>query len=283
MAELIKGAPVAASIDERTKTTVEELKARGITPTFATLRVGERGDDIAYERGAGKKAASVGLEVRNIVLPADITQEQLMEELDKVNKDTSIHGVLVFRPLPAHLDGEAVRLALDPAKDIDGMTDGSLAGVFTNTKLGFPPCTAQAVMEILKFQGIELQGKNVTVIGHSLVVGRPLVNMLLWENATVTCCHVFTVDTGSFAKKADILVAAAGVAGLFGEGYFAPGQTCIDVGITMMPDGKLSGDFKFDIAEPIVDAITPVPGGVGSVTTSVLVGNVAVAALRQNS
>ena len=189
----------------------------------------------------------------------------------------------MFRPLPKHLDEEAACQALDPEKDVDGITDGSMVGVFTGQKKGFPPCTPQACMEILDHYGIDCAGKKAVVIGRSLVVGKPAAMMLIKKNATVTVCHTKTVDMPAVCREADILIVAAGRAGVVDKPYFAPGQVVIDVGINVNAEGKLCGDVKFEDAEPIVGAITPVPGGVGSVTTSVLVGHVVEAAMRRQN
>ena len=194
---------------------------------------------------------------------------------------THIHGVLLFRPLPRHLDQSVIENALDPEKDVDCMTDGSMSGVFTGKKVGFPPCTPQACMEILDHYGIDCTGKKAVVIGRSLVVGKPAAMMLIKKNATVTICHTKTVDMPSVVKEADIVIVAAGRAGVIDDSYLREGQTVIDVGINVNAEGKLCGDVDFAKAEPIVEAITPVPGGVGSVTTSVLVGHVVEAAKRK--
>ena len=220
------------------------------------------------------------LPVEKILLPADVSQEELLSVIDKVNKDPQIHGVLLFRPLPKHLNQSVIENALDPAKDVDCMTDGSMSGVFTGKNVGFPPCTPQACMEILDYYGIDCTGKKAVVVGRSLVVGKPAAMMLIKKNATVTVCHTRTVDMPSVVKEADIVIVAAGRAGVVDASYVAPGQTIIDVGINVNAEGKLCGDVAFDEVEPIVDAITPVPGGVGSVTTSVLVGHVVEAAAR---
>jgi methylenetetrahydrofolate dehydrogenase (NADP+)/methenyltetrahydrofolate cyclohydrolase len=278
MAELLKGAAVVAAMNEKMTAEIAALKAKGVSPTLAILRVGERDDDISYERGAMKRCDTVGVAVKNIVLPADVAQDVLMQNVEALNNDTGVHGVLIFRPLPKHLDEEAVRKALKPEKDIDGITDGSLAGVFTGSGEGFAPCTAQACMEILDFYKIDCKGKRATVIGRSLVVGKPAAIMLMGKNATVTVCHTRTVDMPSVARTAEILIVAAGKPGAVTKEYLAPGQIVVDVGINMTEDGKLCGDVKFDDAEPIVGAITPVPGGVGTVTTSVLVSHVVEAA-----
>ena len=280
MANLLKGAEVVSALHARLIPQVEELKANGIQPTLGIVRVGERADDVAYERGATKRAETLGVAVQKFVLPADATQDELLETIRRINADDAIHGVLLFRPLPKHMDDEAVRAALLPEKDIDGITDGSLAGVFTGTKRGFPPCTAQACMEILTHYQIPLQGKRAVVVGRSLVVGKPVSMMLLQQNATVTICHTKTVDMPSVTQQADILIVAAGRAGVVGAEYVSAGQTVIDVGINFTPEGTMVGDADFAAIEPIVGAITPVPGGVGTVTTTVLIGHVVEAARR---
>ena len=281
MAKILKGKEVADALTSQMKQDVENLKAAGVTPTLCIFRVGERPDDLSYERGAAKRASLVGIEVRKVILPADVSQEEFDQEFKNVNEDESIHGILLFRPLPKHLDNEKARQMLNPAKDIDGCTDLSLAGVFTNTKTGFPPCTAQAAMEILHYYGIPIKGRKAAVIGRSLVVGRPVAMMLMHENATVVNCHTRTVDVPSITREADILITASGQLHSVTKEYTNPNQVVIDVGINWdEAKGGISGDVAFEDVEPNVAAITPVPGGVGSVTTCVLIGHVAEAARR---
>ncbi len=281
MAEILKGAAVTAALNEKMMADVAALKEKGVSPTLAIFRVGERDDDLSYERGAMKRCAAVGVEVKNVVLPADVDSDTFFKTLDELNNDPAVHGILMFRPLPKQLDNERARQLLSPAKDIDGCTDGSLAGVFTNTKVGFPPCTAQAAMEILDYYGVDCKGKRAVVIGRSLVVGRPAALMLMHKNATVTVCHTRTVDMPSVTREADILIVCAGQMQSIGKEYLREDQVVIDVGIHFNEETqKLCGDVKFDEAEPIVSAITPVPGGVGTVTTSVLVSHVVEAAKR---
>ena len=281
MALILKGAAVTAALNEKMTAKAAALKEKGVQPTLAILRVGERPDDISYETGATKRCGKVGVAVKPVCLPGDVDSETFFAALEDLNRDPSVHGILMFRPLPKHLDSERARQMLSPAKDVDGCTDASLAGVFTNTKVGFPPCTAQAAMEILDFYGIDCAGKRAAVIGRSLVVGRPAAMMLMHKNATVTVCHTKTADMPSIIREADIVIVAAGKMETIGEAYFRPGQVVIDVGIGWNEEkGKLCGDVRFDEAEPIVDAITPVPGGVGTVTTSILVCHVVEAAER---
>jgi len=279
---LLKGAPVAAALNEKMTADVAALTAKGITPTLAILRVGDREDDLSYERGAMKRCAQVGVTVKNVVLPADVTSEDFFAVLDGLNRDDGVHGILLFRPLPEHLDGEKARRMIAPEKDVDGCTDGSLAGVFTDTALGFPPCTAQAAMEILDYYGIDCSGKRAAVIGRSLVVGRPAAMLLLHKNATVTVCHTKTVNIPEITREADIVIVCAGKMETVGPEYFKSNAVVVDVGIGWSEEkGKLCGDVKFDEVEPRVQAITPVPGGVGAVTTAVLVHHVVEAAKRK--
>jgi len=283
MAKLLLGLPVADALTEALSQRVEELAKRGVTPTLAIVRVGERDDDLSYERGALKRCAKVGIAVRQFVLPADCSQEELMAVIDEVNTDAAINGCLMFRPLPKTLDEAAACAALDPAKDVDCITEGSLYGVFANRPIGFAPCTAEACIEVLDHYGYDLTGARVTVVGRSLVIGKPVSMMLQARNATVTMCHTRTRDLAAECRDAEILVVAAGHIGTVGADAVAPGQVVIDVGINWdEAAGKLCGDVAFDEVEPRVAAITPVPRGVGSVTTAVLAKHVIVAAERQN-
>ena len=282
MAEIWKGAPVAAALSETVAAEAAELTAKGVLPTLAIFRVGERDDDLAYERGAMKRCEKVGVRVKNVVLPADVDSDTFFRTLEALNTDPEVHGILMFRPLPKQLDGEKARRMLAPEKDVDGCTDGSLAGVFTNTALGFPPCTAQAAMELLRYYGVDPKGKRVAVIGRSLVIGRPVAMMLMHANATVTVCHTRTVDVPAVTREADIVVAASGQMESVGADYLRPGQIVIDVGIGWNEaKQKLCGDVRAEEAEPIAAALTPVPGGVGSVTSAVLCKHVVEAAKRR--
>jgi methylenetetrahydrofolate dehydrogenase (NADP+)/methenyltetrahydrofolate cyclohydrolase len=280
MAKLLKGAEVVSAMNERIKADATALREQGVTPTLAVVRVGERADDTAYERSVTKRAETVGVEVKLYTMPESVSQSELLTLLHWISESSGIHGCLIFRPLPGHIDDERVRAALSPEKDVDGITDGSLAGVFSGTKRGFPPCTAQACVEILDYYGIETKGKTAVVIGRSLVIGKPVSMMLLGRNATVTICHTKTIDLPAVTKRADILIAAAGRAGVVGAEHVSSGQTVLDVGINFTPEGKMVGDVDFAAAEPIAGAITPVPGGVGTVTTSVLMEHVIEAARR---
>jgi methylenetetrahydrofolate dehydrogenase (NADP+)/methenyltetrahydrofolate cyclohydrolase len=283
MAEILKGAPVAEALGEKMKRDVESLKDAGVTPTLAIVRVGEKGSDLAYEKGAVKRCESVGVAVRRVTFPESVPADELLAGVKTLNADTGVHGILILRPLPEHIDDETVRRTLSPEKDVDGITDGSLAAVMSGRGTGFYPCTAQACMEILDYDNIECKSARATVIGASLVVGLPTTVLLTNRFATVTNCHIFTKDVPTPSRGAEILVSAAGKAGLVGKNHVSPGQIVIDVGINFTSEGKMVGDVAFDEVEPVVKAITPVPGGVGTVTTSVLVSHVVEAAKRQTA
>ena len=278
MAEHWKGAPVAQALTERLIVKAGQLKVQGIVPTLAIVRVGERPEDLSYERGALKRCEKVGIRVRQFTLPEESSHGDLMAVIEQINADREIHGCLLFRPLPPQIDEAAICAALDPAKDVDGITAGSLASVFTGGGAGYPPCTAQACMEILNYYGCDLTGKRAVVVGRSLVVGKPLSMLLLGKNATVTLCHTRTADLAAECRRAEVLIAAAGRANMIGRDHLAPGQLVLDVGINVDENGNLVGDVDFAAADEIVGAVTPVPGGVGAVTTSVLAAHVLQAA-----
>ena len=280
MSTILKGAPVVAAMNEANAARCAALREKGVVPTLAVVRVGARPDDLSYEKGVMARCAKVGVEVKQFLLPADAAQEELLRVIAGINADAAIHGCLLFRPLPKQFDDRTIRAALSPEKDIDGITDGSLAGVFTNTAVGYPPCTAQACLEILKFYNIPLSGRRAVVVGRSLVVGKPAAMMLDRENATVTLCHTRTADLAAECRRAELLIAAAGRAGIIGANCLSPGQVVIDVGINVDAAGHLVGDVDFAAAEAVVGAVTPVPGGVGAVTTSVLARHVLDAAAK---
>ena len=280
MAKRLSGKEVTAALNARIRANVETCRAHGVEPTLCMVRVGDNPSDMSYERGASKRCETLGVACKQIHLPEDVSQEELLSVIEDVNQDPAIHGLLLFRPLPKHLDQALIENALDPAKDVDCMTDLSMSGVFTGKQIGFPPCTPQACMEILDHYGYDCTGKKAVVIGRSLVVGKPAAMMLIKKNATVTICHTRTKDMPAVTRDADLIIVAAGRAGVIGADYVREGQTIIDVGINVNAEGKLCGDVDFAAVEPVVDAITPVPGGVGTVTTSVLVGHVADAALK---
>jgi len=272
MAERLTGKPVADAIKEELKGKVAELKRKGYIPKLGIVRVGARPDDLYYEGGAKKTCESIGMEYEVFEYPQDIDQETFEKAITEIGARTDIHGILMFSPLPKHLNERKIRSLIPVEKDVDSLTLGSAGKVFADDPTGFPPCTPTAVMEILKYYNIPLQGKKAVVLGRSLVVGKPAAILLLRENATVTICHSRTVNLPEVCREADILVAAVGRAKMVKEDYVKPGMVVIDVGINEDPDnpGKYCGDVDFDKVEPIVEKITPVPGGVGSVTTAVL-------------
>ena len=280
MARHLLGKTVSEALSVKLKKQADWLKENGILPMLAMVRIGQKPEDISYERGAMKRCASVGVACRQIELPEDIGQEALLSVMKELNQDDKIHGVLLFRPVPKHLDQTAIENALDPAKDVDCMTDASIMGVFTGRDIGFAPCTPQACLEILDHYGIDCTGKKAVVIGRSLVVGRPLAMMLMARNATVTVCHTKTKDVPSVSRDADIIISTVGKAGMIDASYVKPGQIVLDVGINVNEEGQLCGDVSWADVEPVVDAITPVPGGVGAVTSTVLAAHVLRAASK---
>ena len=280
MSTILKGAPVVAAMNEANAARCAALREKGVVPTLAVVRVGERPDDLSYEKGVMARCAKVGVEVKQFLLPADASQEELLRVIAGINADASIHGCLLFRPLPRQFDDRTVRAALAPEKDIDGITDGSLAAVYAGTDGGYPPCTAAACVALLKHYNVPIKGKRVVVIGRSLVIGKPVSLLLLAEHATVTICHSRSENLPAICREADILVVAAGKAGMVGAESVRAGQIVLDVGIHVGADGNLCGDTRFAEVEPIVEAITPVPGGVGAVTTAILASHVIEAARR---
>ena len=271
--EELRGAPVARAIMDKTAGEITRLAQAGITPKLAVFRVGSREDDIAYERSIIKRFSAAGAAVEVMALSEDATQEELEAVVRRAADDESVHGILVFSPLPKKFNAGRIRMLIPAEKDVDGMTDASLAGVFRGDKNAFAPCTAQAVVEILRYYGMEnLAGKRVTVVGRSTVVGKPLAMLLLGMNATVTVCHTKTADTAAECRRADVVIACAGQARMMTDEYMSAGQTIIDVGINADGDG-ICGDVDYAAAQIIVAAATPVPGGVGAVTTAVLLSH----------
>ena len=278
----MKGAAVAAHIREVLTERIHACHQRGIHPKIAVLRVGERPDDLAYEKRVVGNCGKVGLECEVRVLDGQISQTDFEREFDAVNSDGDIHGILLFRPLPEQLDEEAICRRIDPKKDIDCMNPVNLNKVFTGEKDRFAPCTPEAVVEILKYYQVPIQGANAVIINRSMVLGKPLAMLLLEENATVTLCHSKTVETERLTREADIVVTGIGRAEYFDDRYFSEKNTVIDVGINFI-EGKMAGDVRFEQAEPIVRAITPVPGGVGAVTSMILLKHAVDAAWRREN
>ena len=294
MAKILSGKEVADALCAELAARVDQLWDRGVMPTLALVRLGEDPSDLSYEAGILKRAERIGVAVRRVILPETAEKAAVLAAIDMLNADKAVHGVLVFRPLPPHLKAEGAEIysRLDPKKDVDGMTPLSRAGVYSGRDdLGYPPCTPAACMEILDYYGYDCAGKNAVVLGRSGVVGRPAALMLLHRSATVTVCHTKTRNTAELCRGADLIVAATGVLRLLGADFVRPGQTVLDVSTVWdenKPNAKgglggFAGDVDFDAVEPVVAAITPVPGGVGTVTNTVLMKHVIEAAERGGS
>lgn len=266
--ELLKGAPVSAAIREWAAEEIKQLQ--GSVPKLAIIRVGEKPDDMSYERSAVKKMEAFGLRVQTFVFPKDISDEEFKEAFQKINKDPDVTGILLLRPLPGQIKEKEIEAMIDPKKDLDGISPVNIAKVFSGDPSGFAPCTAEAVIEILKANNISIEGKRAAVIGRSMVIGKPLSMLLLKENATVTICHMRTKELPEICRQAEILVAAAGKAGMVEESWVSDGAVVIDVGINVDENGKLCGDVDQASMESRNLLLTPVPGGVGAVTTAVL-------------
>ena len=266
---VIKGKPVADSITAAIKEKTEELKNKGVIPVLTIVRVGERGDDIAYERAAVKRMEMCGIDVRKVVLASDISQEDFEKELVAVN-ESDCDGILLFMPLPPQLDEGRIRKLISPEKDVDGVNPANSAKLYEGDKSGFVPCTAQAVIEMIDHYGIGTEGKRAVVLGRSLVIGRPVSIMLTDKNATVTVCHSRTKDIEKITSEADIVVAAMGKSNIVKDNWIKEGAALFDVGINVDENGNMTGDIDFDACQHKAGFITPVPAGVGGVTTSVL-------------
>lgn len=276
--EIIKGLPVANAINEKIAENMQQWHKE--VPHLAIVRVGERPDDLAYERGAVKKMEKVGFACSQFAFPADISHDAFVEEFEKINHDDTIDGILLLRPLPKQIDEKQIEQCILPEKDLDGISPINMAKVYAGDETGFAPCTAEAVVEILDYAGVDVTGKRVTVVGRSLVIGKPVSMLLMKKNATVTVCHTKTADMPATCKNAEVLVAAAGVAKMIKADYVADDAVVVDVGINVDEEGNLCGDVAFEeIAH--AKAATPVPGGVGSVTTSVLAKHLWQAAQRR--
>lgn len=282
MTTYMMGTEVAKAMKESLIQEVEALKEKGVEPCLAIVRVGARPDDLSYERGAKKRMELVGIDCKVVELPENITQEEFEAEFQKVNDDPSVHGILLFRPLPKHLDEEPVKSMIHPYKDVDCMCSVNIAKVFAGDESGYAPCTAEAVMEMLSHYEIDLTGRKVTVVGRSMVVGKPLSMLLLKKNATITVCHTRTADLAAECRKAEILVAAVGKAKMITEDMVGDGAIVVDVGVNVDENGNLCGDVDFAAVESKASYISPVPKGVGSVTTSVLAKHVVRAAKYLN-
>ena len=277
----LNGREVADEILEDLRKRIEVLKTKGVEPKLAILRVGQRGDDLAYERGVLKRFESTGSAVEVNVLEENVSQEELDRTFDRLNDDPDIHGILVFRPLPKGLSDEHMRKTIDPGKDVDFMDVRNMCGILAGVPDSSAPCTAEAVMEMIRHYKIETKGRKVTVVGRSLVIGKPVALLLTTANATVTVCHTKTQNVAEECRRADIIVACCGVAKIISERYVKPDQVVIDVGMNVDDEGKLCGDVDYEKVSRIAGAVSPVPGGVGSITTAILLKHVVINAERQ--
>jgi methylenetetrahydrofolate dehydrogenase (NADP+) / methenyltetrahydrofolate cyclohydrolase len=274
MGEKLIGKPVVQSLRDNLLSRVKILGEKNITPTLLLIRVGEREDDISYEKSILKNCDLLGIKTVVKELPVEVSMEEVTQVFEEANRDPHIHGIMIFRPLPDQLDMELIRNLINPAKDVDCMSPINLEKVFEGKSTGFAPCTPKAVIELLKHYDIPLSGANVVVAGRSLVVGKPLAMLLLDENATVTVCHSRTKEMSSITSKADIVVAAIGKAKFMNESYFSQESIVVDVGMNDDGNGKMCGDVDFDGVIDKVKGITPSIGGVGLITTTLLLGHV---------
>ena len=263
----LRGKKVSDGIKEYVS---KELETLSFVPKLAIVRVGENPDDMSYERGATKKLKSFGLDVASYVFPQDISDEDFKKAFKDINEDDEVTGILLLRPLPRTINEKDIENMIDPKKDLDGISPINIAKVFAEDTTGFSPCTAEAVIEVLKAYDIELTGKRVTIVGRSMVVGKPVSMLLLKENATVTMTHTRTVDLKKTCSDAEIVIAAAGRAKMLNSDYCGQDAVMIDVGINVDENGKLCGDVDYATLDGKASAATPVPGGVGTVTTAVL-------------
>ncbi len=278
----LKGAAVSAKLKQEVQDGLTRLHG-GYIPKLAIVRVGEKPDDMAYERSAIKKIQNFGLEAVTYSFPETISDEDFKQDFRRINENPEITGILLLLPLPGQICQKEIEKMIDPAKDMDGISPMNQAKVFAGDPSGYAPCTAEAVIEVLKGYEIPIEGKRVTIVGRSMVVGKPLSMLLLKENATVTICHTRTRDLPSECRHAEILVAAAGRAKMLGAEAVGEGAVVIDVGINVDADGKLCGDVDYEAIKDAAAMATPVPGGVGAVTTAVLAKHLMRAALEKES
>jgi len=274
MALIMKGAPVSESMRGDIIKRADALNEKGVRPCLGIIRVGERPDDLSYERAAAKRMAVMHIEMKVFPFPLNIGQKELEAKFAKISEDASVHSILLFRPLPSHLDDTPLRERIDPFKDTDGMSPVNIAGVFAGKPGSFAPCTPEAVMKTLDYYGIPFSGKQAVIIGRSLVVGKPLAVMMTRRDATVTVCHTKTENLAELVRSADIVVAAAGRAHLVTGNMVKDGASVVDVGINVDADGKVCGDVDTESVKTKAGAVTPVPGGIGAVTSAVMAEHV---------
>lgn len=280
MAEILKGNVVAAKIKDKMKADIEELAKINKSPVLGIIRLGNNPGDVSYEKSIIKACDSIGIKSKVFEREVSLDTEGLKNLMNELNNDEEISGILLFRPLPKHIDEEEIRNSISPEKDVDCMHPLNLEKIFEGNMTGFAPCTPKAAMEILIHNEVPLEGKNVVVVNRSMVVGKPLVMMLLEKNATVTICHSRTKNLSEITKNADVVITALGKAKYFTTEFFNENSVVIDVGVSLDSEGKLSGDVDYENVSNLVKMITPVPGGVGSVTTTILLNQVVKACKR---
>lgn len=279
--QILKGLDVTKKINNDILEYTSNLN--NIFPKLAFVRIGNRSEDISYEKNAIKKMEALNIKYLSFVFDENISNDEFVKEFTKINDNPEINAILLFRPLPKNIDEKLIKNIINPLKDVDCISNLNLSKIFEGDKSGFVPCTAMAVIKMLKFYNIELEGKNIAVLGASLVVGRPMAMLLLQEDATVTICHRKTQNMNDICTRADIIISSIGKPKLINKTFVNKNTTFIDVGINFDENGKLCGDADFDELLTEVKNITPVPGGVGSVTTSVLAENVIKAFKVQNN
>jgi methylenetetrahydrofolate dehydrogenase (NADP+)/methenyltetrahydrofolate cyclohydrolase len=280
-ARIIDGKAISLEVRAEWKQRADALKARGITPGLAVIIVGDDPASKVYVGNKIKACAELGIYSAHIELPGDTTEATLLQHIAKLNADPKIHGFLVQLPVPKHIDSNKVLLAISPNKDVDGFHPMNVGELVTGTPQ-FQPCTPFGVMKLLEKSGVEIEGKHAVIVGRSNIVGKPMALMLLQKNATVTICTSKTVDLAKFTRDADILVVATGKPQMITGDMVKPGAAVIDVGINRLPNGKLCGDVDFDSVKEVAGFITPVPGGVGPMTITMLVASTVMAAERNS-
>lgn len=279
----LRGKPVVDHLRDNIKKRVESLNSNDIIPRFLLIRLGNKENDLSYEKAIIKNCEAVGVNLVKKELPEDITQKDLVKEIEEANSDSTVHGIMIFRPLPKHIDEKEIGLTINPEKDVDAMSPINLGKLIENTDDGFVPCTPKGVIEMLEYNDFDFEGANVVILGRSLVVGKPLSMMFLEKNSTPTVCHSKTKNLKEITKNADLVVSALGRAKMLDESYFKEDTTVIDVGVNVDENGKLCGDVDYENVFGKVEKLTPVPGGVGSITTTVLMDQIVKACENQTS
>lgn len=272
VAELINGKEIAATIRQEMKEEIKSLSATGIVPQLTVILIGDDPASHSYVKGKEKACAEIGMDSVIIRLPASTTEAYLLEEISRLNQSDEVDGILVQLPLPDHIDEQQIIEAIEPVKDVDGFHPINVGRMMTNQET-FYPCTPHGIVHLLKRKGIPIAGKHVVIIGRSNIVGKPAGQLLLNENATVTYCHSKTEDMKAITRQADILIVAVGIAHMVDESYIKSGVAIIDVGVNRTEEGTLTGDVDLDNVKEKASHITPVPGGVGPMTITMLLQN----------